>query len=445
MNQNVYTSQNVLISTSNKDSDLNLNNDLYIRFPNKLFIKDIAFISLLDFNIDNEISLFGNSNSELYIEYKNTNNLIINQSVTFDFNSANIQNDNDLATFLTDTLNAQTLDNYTCTFNVSQVYIISIITNPNPEVDLSTTTYTITTTNPISFYFNTKSSIGPLIGFGTGIYLNTTSITGNTVQSISVYNTVTSINDSAASGTNPNYDDLNCKMLLYDQNGNVIQNANNTYDATISLNPLSQKNYHVIGDLLYDLETAMNEYSTSFTPEASFTVVYDYTNNNVVIGNSTGAKFGIGFDFYNEIGLMTSGSLHRILGLRQKTYKHINYITSEYPSRSFMNIFSDDYILVCSDIINNNDNCVIGLSNHDKINGSNILFAIKYSSDTINFSPNNPSDYKISLKGSSMSLNYKNRAYSDTNPNLVNFYLRLLSGRHISSTISWSMMLKLTY
>ena len=445
MSQNIYTTQNVLISTNNKDSDLNLNNDLYIRFPNKLFIKDIAFLSLLEFNLDSEISLFGNSNSELYIEYINNNGDVIFQSVTFDFNSATIKTDNEFATFLTDTLNAQTLNNYSCVFNVSQSYIISIITNPNPEVDLSTTTYTITTTNPISFYFNSKSSIGPLLGFGTGVYRNATTITGNTTQSITIYNSINSTNDSAASGVNPNYDDLNCKMLLYDQNGNVIPNIYNSYDATISLNPLSQKNYYIIGDLLMDLENAMNVYTNSFSPPANFSIQYDHQTDKIIIQNLSNGKFGIGFDFYNEIGLMTSGSLHRILGFRQKTYKHLTYISSEYPSRSFMNTFSDDYILICSDIINNNDNCVIGLSNFDKINGSNILFAIKYDSDNISYTPNDPDNYKISLKGSAMSINYKNRTFDDDNPNLVNFYLRLLSGRHMSSTISWSMLLKLQY
>jgi hypothetical protein len=141
---------------------------------------------------------------------------------------------------------------------------------------------------------------------------------------------------------------------------------------------------------------------------------------------------------------MSSGSLHRILGLKFGTYKHITSITSQYKSRSFMNIFSDDYILLCSDIINNNDNAVIGISNNDKIYGSNILFAIRFS-ETINFSPNQSENFKINLRGSQICQNLKRRLYDDDNPCLVNFYLRLLSGRHISSCTEWSSMLQLTY
>lgn len=441
---NIYTSQNVLINTNNKDSEINLNNDLYIRFPNTLYIKDIAYLSLLDFNMNGEISLFGNSNSSLILEYKNNNNVIINQQVNFDFSEISITDDNTLSTFLTNSLNAVVLNNYSCTFNVSQSYVISVITNFNPEVDLSTTTYTITTSAPMSFYFNLSSSIGPILGFGTGIYLNITNISGNSTMSISTYNYITCINDSAISGVNPNYDDLNCKMILYNSNNEVIQNVNFPGDATISINPLQQKVYSDIGTILTDIENAMNAYSNYFTPAANFSISYDYQTDKITIENTTGSRFGIGFDFYNELGLMTSGSLHRILGLQQKTYKHIKSITSSYKSRSFMNAFCDDYVLVCSNIINNNDRAVIGLSNNDNINGSNILFAIPYE-DTINFRPIDTNDYKINLAGSLMNVNYKNRTFNDENPNLVNFFLRLSSGRHISSTTNWSMMLKLLY
>lgn len=441
---NIYTSQNVLVSTNNKDSEINLNNDLYIRFPNTLYIKDIAYLSLLDFNMNGEISLFGNSNSSLILEYKNNNGTIINQPVHIDFSEISITDDNMLSTFLTDTLNALILDNYNCTFNVSQSYVISVITNFNPEVDLSTTTYTITTSSPMSFYFNLSSSIGPLLGFGTGIYLNKTTISGNSTMSMSAYNFITCINDSAISGVNPNYDDLNCKMILYDSNNQVIQNSIYIGDATISINPSQQKLYQDIGTILTDIENAMNTYSNRFSPPANFSVSYDYQTDKITIENTTGAIFGIGFDFYNELGLMTAGSLHRILGLAQKTYKHIKSITSSYKSRSFMNAFCEDYVLICSDIINNNDRAVIGLSNNDNINGSNILFAIPYN-DTINFRPVDTNDYKINLAGSLMNVNYKNRTFNDENPNLVNFFLRLSSGRHISSTTNWSAMLKLLY
>ena len=445
MNQNIYSHQNVLINTNNKDSDLNLNNDLYIRFPNTLIVKESIYLSLLDFNLNCEMSLFGDTNASLIIEYTNTLGNVITQQIDIDFSGQNITNDHTLAVFLTSILNGITLNNYTCTFNVSQIDVISIITNLNPEVDLSTTTYTITTTNPMSFYFNIKSSIGPILGFGTGVYLNTTTISGNTTQSINAYSNIISINDSANSGALVDYDDLNCKILLYNSAGAYIPNIDgHTHDASISINRSSQNYYKNIGDLLNDIENEMNRYTNSFSPHAVFSVTYDYKTDLISITNTTGAKFGIGFDFFNEIGLVTAGSLHRILGFRQITYKHLITITSEYKSKSFLNIFSDDYVLLCSNIINNNDTAVIGLSNNDNIYGSNILFAIKYD-ECINFRPNESNDYRISLKGSNIMTNYKQRNYNDSNPCLVNFYLRLLSGRHISSTTSWSTMLKLTY
>jgi hypothetical protein len=445
MNTNIYSHQNILINTNNKDSDLNLNNDLYIRFPNSLMIKESVYISLLDFNLNCEMSLFGNTNSSLTIEYTNDLGNLINTPIHIDFSSQNIRNDRELSIFLTNILNGITLNNYSCTFNVSQINVISIITNLNPEVDLSTTSYTITTTKPMSFYFNSKSSIGPILGFGTGVYLNQTNISGNSTQSINAYSSILSINDSANSGSVINYDDLNCKMLLYNSAGTYITNIDNhNNDATISINRSQQNTYYNIGDLLHDIETEMNRYSNRFTPAANFLITYDYKNHFVTITNTTGAKFGIGFDFFNQLNFTTAGSLHRILGFHQKTYKHITSITSEYKSKSFLNIFSDDYVLLCSDIINNTDTAVIGLSNNDNIFGSNILFAIRYDNH-INFRPYDSDNYRISLKGSSIMINYKQQNYNNDNPCLINFYLRLLSGRHISSCTNWSSMLKLTF
>lgn len=442
---NTYTTQNILINSNSKNSNFDLNNDLYIRFPNTLYIKDIAYLSLVEFNLDSEIAIFGNSNSNLGIGYTDNNGNDQYTEIEIDFTTLTLTNDEDLVVFLTNNLNAIPLINYSTQFNITQDHITSIITNNEPEIDVSTTSFTITSTNPISFYFNVKNSIGPLLGFGTGIYLNKTILTGATTRSIDSYLSIISINDSATNlSSNPNYDDLNCKMLLYNSAGNLITNLDNPGDATISLNILQQKKYNDIGSFLCDVEYEMNRYKTQFTPTANFSVTYNYDTDKITIENLTGAKFGIGFKFSTELGLYTTGSIHRILGLSADTYKNLVSITSQYHSRSFMNIFSDDFVFICSDIINNNDTAVIGITDNDNIYGSNVLFALRYNYNLV-FSPNQAENYKIALRGSQIMDNLKNRKYNNSNPCLINFYLRTLSGRHISSVSSWSMQLKLEY
>ena len=56
-------SQNILLHSSNKNSDIDLNNDINIRFPNKLFRKAPNNISLVDFNLIADIQTFGNTNN----------------------------------------------------------------------------------------------------------------------------------------------------------------------------------------------------------------------------------------------------------------------------------------------------------------------------------------------------------------------------------------------
>ena len=61
------------------------------------------------------------------------------------------------------------------------------------------------------------------------------------------------------------------------------------------------------------------------------------------------------------------------------------------------------------------------------------------------FTPNESSQFKISLESSSFSLGYKEGKFDDDNPNLINFYLRLLSGRHLKMNINWSAQLRIEF
>lgn len=439
-------SQNILLHSSNKNSDIDLNNDINIRFPNKLFRKAPNNISLVDFNLIADIQTFGNTNNALVLEYLNDDGIKKQELVIFPY-SYDIRTDEQMAIVITNTLNAVVLDNYDCVFTCTQINIGNVVDNIEIETDDTTTTYTIKCTNPCSFYFNIKDSIGPLIGMGNGFYENVLVIEGSSTQSIDTYSYISIVNDSGSTGIYPNLNDANCKMNLYDSTGALITNLDDNTDMTISLvrnGVLTQCTN--VGQLLILLQTEMNRYSTAFSPSANFNVSYDYILDKVTITNSTGAKFGIGFNFnYDDNHVVSSGSLHKVLGFRQKKYLNITSITSEVKSQAFENSFVDDYVLLCSNIINNNSDInVIGICNGDNIKSNNILFAIRLD-QAYSFTPNETSNYKISLTSSSFSLGYKEGKFNDENPNLINFYLRLLSGRHLKMNINWSAQLRIEF
>ena len=247
-----------------------------------------------------------------------------------------------------------------------------------------------------------------------------------------------------------NYDDKNCKMNLYNSNNNLIPNINYpNLDTTISLNPtLNSKQYNNIYILLRDLEIALNNYTTLFTPYALFEVSYDYSTKKVNIKNKTGAKFGIGFDFLLDGPFKTAGGLHKVLGFEQKVYLGLTEIESIYKPLIFEDCFADDYLLICSDLLStgtNYDINVLGIGNSNPITTNNRTFAIPLSK-TNNFRPNNPDHSMVEIVNSNFSVNYNIAPYNNPNtPIPVNFYLRLLSGRHIQMTTQWVMTLKIEY
>ena len=142
---------------------------------------------------------------------------------------------------------------------------------------------------------------------------------------------------------------------------------------------------------------------------------------------------------------ITSGSLHAILGFKKKTYLNVVSIISDYESQSFENIFADDYLLICSNITSGaSDLNIIGIGNADNVKNSNALFAIPLSQIN-HFSPQNNLFYKIDISNSPFSLGYKFKTFTADKPNLVNFYLRLLSGRHIVAGSNYTMQLSFDF
>ena len=82
--------------------------------------------------------------------------------------------------------------------------------------------------------------------------------------------------------------------------------------------------------------------------------------------------------------------------------------------------------------------------NADNIKSNDIIFAIPFSSIR-NFTPVDSSFYKIDISNSSFSLGYKNKLFNENNINEVNFYLRTLSGRCISSNCQWNALISFQF
>lgn len=440
--------QNILLNSANKNNLTELNNDLTLKFPSKLFYKSPQSLELLYFNLEYDVALFGNTNNQFNIVIVDDLGITTDYRVIVEFPPA-INLDEDLAVLVGQALNAVPVTNYPgLSFKCTNTSIENIVTNYQIEQEDYTNIFTITATRPCTFRFNVRDSIGPIMGFGNGVYNNTEAVEGTATASIESYKTIRSFNESGNDVSQfPNSNDLNCKMELYDSNNNLLINlAHPGQDTSISINnTVGNIIYTNIGQLIKTLEIAMNQFANAFTPAAQFQVTYDYERDRVTMTNKTGAKFGIGFDFTVSSGIITSGSLHKALGFLQQTYLGITSITSIKRAISFQNIFSEDYVLFCSDLVNNNSDInVIGIGNGDNIKSNNILFAIPITEVT-SFKPVDSSYYKINIESSKFALGYKDGVFNDDNPSKVNFYLRLLSGRHMKCSTSWSAVLSLNF
>lgn len=437
--------QNILLSSANKSIVTDLNNDITLNFPSNLFFKAPNYLELINFDLECEVITLGSSNNTLLVSFTNNLGIYNTYKIVVNFTS-DIKTDYDLAQAVKSALNSVSYDNYNIVFDVQETSIVNVVTNYKVEIDSSTSSYNILSTLPCTISFKHKDSIGPLMGFGSGVYENVTEINGTSTQSMSSYNYVDVFNDSGNTNIFPNYDDYNCKMCLFDSNGNYIQNPNNSDDTTISLHSSDGLiHYESLGKLLIRIQSEMNAYTNYFNPPANFSLVHNPKTNKITITNKTGASFGIGFDFENINNIITSGSLHYILGFEQKSYINVTTIESTRTSLTFENSFADDYVLFCSDLSNNsNDISIIGIGNSDNIKSNDILFAIPLSS-VKNFSPLDSSFYKIDISNSPFSIGYKNRLFNDNNINKVTFYLRTLSGRCISANCQWNALISFQF
>lgn len=429
--------QNILISNANKSVLYDLNNDVQLSFPSTLFFKAPNFIELVNFDMLAEINLFGNSNNVISIAYLLANGDRQRYDIQIEYSDI-IRTDYELCQAIKTALNLQEYEEKpNLTFDVTESSISNVVTNSKIEVDSSTTSYSIKCSEQVDILFDHKDSVGTLIGFGAGKYENVEEISGTSTQSISTYSFIDSFNESADLKEYPNYNDINCKMCLYDSNGDYIYNQSDPMDATISINGTTGLvRYESLGKMLLAIENKLSEYSNYFTPQADFDVNYDYNSKRVTIRNKTGSRFGIGFEIFKTTGNQTSGSLHSVLGFDQKTYLNNTEFTSPNAAKIFDNAFPDDYILVCSNLGNRSaDTNILGIGNLNNVKANDILFAIP-KSVMRNFMPTDTSIYRASIANSQFSLGYREKTLSGSV--FVNFYLRTLSGRHISSNVQWS-------
>jgi hypothetical protein len=247
-----------------------------------------------------------------------------------------------------------------------------------------------------------------------------------------------------------NYNDINCKMMLYDSNNKPIPNLNYPgFDTSISLKyqTLDTWQYDQIYKFLRDLELEMNRFKTKFKPYAKFELSYDYTNNKITIKNKTGAKFGIGFDFRRDGNFVTTGSLHKVLGFEQKIYLGLTEYISDHKCLIFEHSYPDDQLLLCADLIRvdqDNDINVIPLGQPNPLTNNNMLYSVPLSK-AFDFRPINGLDSFIDLSESKFMVGCDCEEFDPDKPISLNFYIRLMSGRHIKQNTQWSATLKVEY
>lgn len=242
-----------------------------------------------------------------------------------------------------------------------------------------------------------------------------------------------------------NYEDKNCKMILYDSNNQMIYHRIfEKYDTAISLNNYEDNAcyYDNIDSLLKLLEKELNKYTLCFIPPANFKVTYDYTKKRTTIVNTTGAEFGIGFNLLIDANIESTGSLHKVLGFDQKKYLGVTSITSIYDPIIFEHTFGEDYILICSDNLlypDNHDVNVTPVGNFETAFKNDILYAVPLSCST-SFYPHDDNDFSVELFKTKFMNTHNNPGKID-----INIFIRLKSGRHIQFVTPYSMMLNIEY
>lgn len=433
-----------VVSNLHRDAADDINNDITITLPDSIFSGKIDAITMKHLYIDYDVETLGTSNNEFSISYPETSALV---KIVLDLNrygSGILRTDVELAELIESSINAAL---GTTVFEVS--FNKNILFNRDIYRDNSDmlSNYTITARNSANFTidFSSKTSIGPLIGFGNGMYQSNHTYKGGNIPPIYAYESIY-VSNKAYDPTFKLYDqpsDFSCKMNLYRSDNTLITNYLDTRDTTISL-PIVAGYINSAHELINYLEIELNRYSPFFDG-AVFQVDFDYETYRFTISNDKDAKFGIGFRFDRGLGINSYGSLHRCLGFNKQNYLGIKSITSVQTARIFENAYIGEYLFICSDLIKyNHDASLIlaesgGAANHYE---SIFTIPVRLIDQNGSYVPVFELEHRVRIQASKLAKLY-NEERDDAKT--INFYLKTSSGRHIKLNTQWSIKFDIEY
>ena len=434
-----------VVSNLHRDESEDKNNDITITLPDSIFSGQVQSINMKHLYIDYTTETIGTSNYEFSITYPETS---VATKITLDIDksySSIVKTDSDLASLIASSINA------TLGTTVFQVYFDQlIVSNRDVYRDNSDLLcgYTIFTNNNANFIldFSSKQSLGPLIGFGNGVYKGSYTHRGGNVPPIYAYESIR-ISNKAYDTTFKEYDqstDIACKMDFYDSNNTLIPNYLDPRDTTISL-PISNGYIFSIYELIQYIEIELNRYSNDFFEGSPvFAVDFNPLTYRFTISNDKNVKFGIGFRFDRGDGTNNYGSLHRHLGFNKQVYLGIKSITSIQDAKIFEKAYVSEYLFVCSDLIKYNyDSSLIVAESAGNASQYESIFTIP-TSQIVNgsYSPVFEFEHRTRIHASLLAKRYNENLPDDKK---INFYLKISSGRHIKLNTQWSIKFEIEY
>ncbi len=438
----VNDSRTILISNLHRDETSDINNEVNVTLPDGIFSGKVEAINLKHLYIDFDYETIGTSNYELYVAYPSTSNYTKIQLNINYYNSTIVKTDEQLADLLATSINnALGTTVFNVYYNNYNIYINDVYRD-NSNILAN---YTIYTSNNVDFMldFTSKYSIGSLLGFGNTVYNNNNTYTGGNIPPIGAYEAI-KVSNAAYNPALKLYDqftDFSCKMNLYNSNGALILNSSDIRDTTISL-PITNGYIYSPYELCLYLEAELNKYSSEFE-DSIFSVTFDYEYYKFTFTNSKNKKFGIGFRFDNSNG-NNYGSMHKILGFNKKIYIGLTSITSIQEAVIFDRCYSNDYLMICSDLIKNNfDTSLIIAGSNNSASMYESLFTIPITEIKNNsYIPTHKEDYRIRVHASKLAKLYnENIAAKKT----INFYLKSSTGRHIKLNTQWTIQIEIEY
>jgi hypothetical protein len=433
-----------IVSNQHRDEVSDINNDVNITLPDSIFSGKIDAINLRHLVIDYEYETIGTSNYEFSVAYPSTN-IPVNITLRIDKTlSYIVQSDDQLAVLIADSINN------TIGTTDFQVYYSNVITYHQDvyrdNSDLLSN-YTVFTSSGVEFVidFSSKSSLGPLIGFGNNVYTGESSYRGGNVPPIYAYESI-KVSNKAYDATLKQYDqytDIACKMNLYDSSDALIPNYLDDRDTTISL-PIVDGYLYNVRELITYLETELNRYSNQFVGNPVFSVLFDHSTYKFTITTDKSVRFGIGFRFDRGDGRNNYGSLHRHLGFNKQIYLGVTSISSVQHAAIFARAYVYEYLFICSDLIKYNyDASLIVTESRGNATFYESLFAVPIGQIVDNsYTPTFTDEHRVRIAASLLAKRYNEEL---TDAKTINFYLKTSSGRHIKLNTQWSIKFEIEY